>query len=71
MTGPTAVAALASRLGVSSGAARQALQRIAALSGDGVDPTSPAFARIARDLRVRPDQLATALGGVKQSVANR
>ena len=72
LPGPVAVAALAGRLGVSPGAARQALQQIGALSGQrGVDPANPAFAAIARGLRVSPAQLAAALGRVKQALAGR
>ena len=72
LTGPAAVAALASRLGVSTGAARHALQQIGALSRQGgVDPTDPAFAAIARGLGVSPAQLAAALGGVKQALAGK
>jgi hypothetical protein len=72
LTGPVAVAALASRLGVSHSAARRALQQIGALGGQGgVDPTDPAFAAIARGLGVSPARLAAALGGVKQAVAGK
>jgi hypothetical protein len=72
LTGPAAVAALASRLGVSTGAARHALQQIGALGRQGgVDPTGPAFAAIARGLGVGPAQLAAALGGVKQDLAGK
>jgi len=72
LTGPSAVAALAARLGVSTSAARHALQQIIALSGkDGVDPASTAFAAIARNLGVSPARLAGALDGVKESAAGR
>jgi len=72
LTGPSAVAALAARLGVSSRAARDALQRIGALSGkDSIDPASSSFAAIAHDLGVSPARLAGALGWVKQSTASR
>jgi hypothetical protein len=72
MTGPAAVAALASRLGVSTGAARHALQQIGVWSGQGgVDPADPAFAAIARGLGVSPAQLTAALGGVKQVLAGK
>jgi hypothetical protein len=72
LTGPAAVAALVSRLGVSTGAARHALQQIGALGRQGgVDPTDPAFTAIAHDLGVSPAQLAAALGGVKQAVAGK
>jgi hypothetical protein len=72
LTGPSAVAALAARLGVSAGAARHALQRIGALSGkDGIDPASSSFAAIAHDLGVSPARLAGALGRIKESAAGR
>ena len=72
LTGPAAVAALASRLGINTGAARHALQQIGALSRQGgVDPTDPAFAAIARGLGVSPAQLAAALVGVKQVLAGK
>jgi hypothetical protein len=61
------VAALASQLGVSQSAAQHALDQLEALSRGGVDPASPAFTMIARDLGVSPDQLAGALGAVKQA----
>jgi hypothetical protein len=70
---PAAVRALATRLGVSTGAAGRALKQIAALSSKngGVDPASPAFAAIARDLGVSPARLAAAWDAVKQSVAGK
>jgi hypothetical protein len=72
LTGPVAVAALASRLSVSHSAAQRALEQIGALSGGGgVDPTDPAFAAIARGLGVGPARLAAALGGVKQALAGK
>ena len=72
LTGPSAVVALAARLGVSTSAARHALQQIGALSGkDGADPASTAFAAIARQLGVSPARLASALDGVKKSAAGR
>ena len=72
LTGPSAVAALAARLGVSTSAARHALQQIGALSGThGVDPASTAFAAIAHQLGVSPTRLAGALDGVKKSMAGR
>jgi hypothetical protein len=71
-TGPVAVAALASRLGVSHGAALRVLRQIGTLSGQGgVDPTDPAFVAIARGLGVSPDRLAAGLGGVKQALAGK
>jgi hypothetical protein len=72
LAGPVAVAALAGRIGVSHGAAQRALAQIGALGGqDGVDPTDPAFAAIARGLGVSPAQLAAALVGVKQAAAGK
>jgi hypothetical protein len=72
MTGPAAVGALAGALDISQDAAQQALQQIAALSGQGgVDPTAPAFAAIAHRLGISPEALAAALGQVKQAVAGR
>jgi hypothetical protein len=69
------VAALAGRLGVSTGAALHALhalQEFSALSRQGrVNPAGPAFASIARGLGVSPAQLAAALGGVKQVLAGK
>jgi hypothetical protein len=64
-------AALASRLGVSTSAAQRALNQLGALGRGGVDPASPAFAAIARDLGVRPAQLAAALDAAKQSLAGQ
>ena len=64
---PAIAGALASRLGVSTGAAQHALSRLDTLSGrGGVDPGSPAFAEIARDLGVSPTRLAAALTTAKQ-----
>jgi hypothetical protein len=72
LTGPSAVAALAARLGVSTSAARHALQQVGALSGkDGVNQASTAFAAIAHQLGVTPARLAGALEGVKKSLAGR
>lgn len=72
VTVPAAVRALAMRLGVSVSAAGHAFKQIAALSNNngGVDPARPAFAAIARDLRVSPAQLAVAWDAVKQSAAS-
>jgi hypothetical protein len=72
--GPSAaafVAALASRLGVATSAAQHAMQRIQALGPYGVDPASPAFAAIARDLGVSPARLAAALRAVKERLAGK
>jgi hypothetical protein len=64
----SAVAALATQLGVSSATARSALEQIAALSRtQGVDPASAAFAAIAHHLGVSPTRLAAALPLVKQA----
>jgi hypothetical protein len=71
-TGPTAVAALASQLGISSSAALHTLQQVVALSGrDGLNPTDPAFVAIAHGLGVSPAHLAAALAGVKQALAGK
>jgi len=71
-TSPTAVAALARELGISSSAALHTLQQVVALSGtDGLDSTDPAFAAIAHGLGVSPAKLAAALAGVKQALAGK
>jgi hypothetical protein len=68
VTGPSAVAALAAQLGVSTAATHRALEQIGALSGThGVDPASAAFAAIAHQLGVSPARLAAALPLVKQA----
>jgi hypothetical protein len=62
---PAPVRAFAARLGVSTSAAGRAFKQITGLSGNGsVDPGSPAFAAIARDLGVSPAQLAAAWDAV-------
>ena len=62
------VASLATQLGVSHSAAQRALSQINALSDrNGVDPASPAFDAIARQLGVPPARLAAALDGAKQA----
>jgi hypothetical protein len=63
------VAALATRLGIGHSAAQRALNQLAALGRDGIDPASPAFAALAHDLGVSPAQLTGALRAAKQSVA--
>jgi hypothetical protein len=68
LTQPSAVAALATQLGVSTAAANSALEQIGALSRtQGVDPASAAFAAIAHHLGVSPTRLAAALSLVKQA----
>jgi hypothetical protein len=68
LSGPAAVAALATALGVSSSAVRGAVDQIGALSQtQGVDPASAAFAAIAHRLGVSPTRLAAALPLVKQA----
>jgi len=68
VTAPAMVAALAAQLGVSHSAAQHAFNQLDALSGPGgVDPASPAFAAIARNLGVSPAQLAAALDAAKQA----
>ena len=73
LTVPAAVRALATRLGVSTGAAGRAFKQIAALINQnrGVDPASPAFAAIAHDLGVSPAQLAAAWDAVRHSAAGK
>jgi hypothetical protein len=68
LSDPSAAAALASQLGVSTAAASSALEQIGALSRtQGVDPASAAFAAIAHHLGVSPTRLAAALPLVKQA----
>ena len=63
---PAPVRAFAARLGVSTDAAGRAYKQILGMSiTNGVDPASPAFAAIARELGVSPAQLATAWNAVK------
>jgi hypothetical protein len=70
--GPAIAPELARQLNVSAAAAQRAVSQLDALSGaGGVDPGSPAFAAIARDLGVTPARLAAALDAIKQSEANR
>jgi hypothetical protein len=64
------VAALAAQLGVSHSAAQRALAQIESLNRAGVDPASPAFAVIARELGVTPARLAAALGQAKQAAVH-
>jgi hypothetical protein len=68
LTGPSAVAALAAQLGVTTAAAQSALEQIGTLSRtQGVDPASGAFAAVAHRLGVTPSRLAAALPLVKQA----
>jgi hypothetical protein len=69
--GPAIAAALASQLGVSTSAAQRAVNQLDALGEGGVDPASPAFVAIARDLGVSPARLAAALKAVKQREAGK
>jgi hypothetical protein len=63
---PAPVRAFAARLGVSTDAAGRAFKQILGLSSqNGVDPASPAFAAIAREVGVSPAQLATAWNAVR------
>jgi hypothetical protein len=63
---PAPVRAFAARLGVSTTAAGRAFKEITGLIGNGnVDPGSPAFAAIARDLGVGPAQLAAAWNAMR------
>ena len=69
---PAPVGAFATRLGVSTSAAQRAVNQLDGLSRNGgVDPASPAFAAIARDLGVSPARLAAALKAAKQSEAGK
>jgi hypothetical protein len=68
---PSVAPALASQLGVSTSAAQRALNQLEALDRGGIDPASPAFAAIARDLGVTPARLAAALSAAKQSLAGK
>ena len=68
---PSIAPVLASRLGVSTSAARRAVSQLVALGQGGVDPANPAFATIARDLGVSPARLASALVAAKQSLAGK
>jgi len=62
------VDSLASQLGISHSAAQHALDQIQGLSREnGVDPASPPFAAIARDLGVTSARLAAALDTAKQA----
>jgi len=67
------VRAFATRLGVSTSAGGRAFKQVAALSSKNgrVDPASPAFAAIARDLGVSPARLAAAWNAVKPRVAGK
>src|SRR5262245_27546364 len=65
------VSALAAQLGVSHSAAQLALDQLAGLGRDGIDPASPAFAGIAHQLGVTPDRLIAALQAAKQSMAGK
>jgi hypothetical protein len=69
LTGPAPVSVLAAQLGVSRSAAQRALSQIQVLGRGGIDPASPAFAAIARELGVSTARLAAALDAVKQSMA--
>jgi hypothetical protein len=69
--GPSIAAALASQLGVSTSAAQRAVNQLQALDRGGIDPASPAFAAIARDLGVSAARLAAALDAAKRSEAGQ
>ena len=64
-----AAAKLATALGVSQAKAKAALVALVSAPG-GIVPTSQPFAAIARSLGVSADRLTTALGDLKQSLAN-
>ena len=65
-----AAARLAAALGVSQAKAKAALVTLVSAPG-GIVPTSKAFRDIANSLGVSADRLKTALGDLKQSLANR
>ncbi|MEU4294931.1 hypothetical protein AB0E63_42480 [Kribbella sp. NPDC026596] len=65
-----AAARLAAALGVSQAKAKAALVTLVSAPG-GIVPTSKAFRDIAHSLGVSADRLKTALGDLKQSLANR
>ena len=65
------VSALAAQLGVSHSAAQRAFNQLAGLGRGGINPASPAFAAIARQLGVQPDRLVAALQAAKQSMAGK
>jgi hypothetical protein len=69
---PAAVAFFAKTLHVSTKRAQVALDRLMKLSAGprGIDPTDPAFARIARSLGVSPKQLTAALIALKKFLAH-
>lgn len=64
-----AAARLAAALGVSQAKAKAALVAVVLAPG-GIVPTSKAFGDIAHSLGVSADRLTTALGDLKQSLAN-
>jgi hypothetical protein len=70
LSSPSVAAALATRLGVSTAAAQQALNQIRASIGPhGLDPSSAAFTAIAHHLGVSPSQFAIALKESLRSAA--
>jgi len=68
-TTDAAAARLAAALGVSQAKAKAALVAVISAPG-GIDPTSKAFGDIADSLGVSANRLETALGDLKQSLAN-
>jgi predicted small secreted protein len=68
-TTDAAAARLAAALGVSQAKAKAALVAVVSAPG-GIDPTSKAFGDIADSLGVSANRLITALGNLKQSLAN-
>ena len=65
-----AAARLAAALGVSQAKAKAALVAVVRSAPGGIVPTSKAFGDIAHSLGVSADRLKTALGDLKQSLAN-
>jgi hypothetical protein len=70
---PAPVQAFAARLGVSITAAGPAFKEVTGLAGQngGLNPASPAFAAIARQLGVTPDRLAAAWAAVSQGTPGK
>jgi len=69
---PAPIREFAARLGVTAAAAGPAFKQVAGLAQNGgADPSSPAFAAIARQLGVSPAQLAAAWAAVSQGVAGQ
>lgn len=69
---PAPIQAFAERLGVGTDAAGRAFKEVAGLARNGgADPSSPAFAAIARELGVSPERLAAAWAAVSQGIPGK